>query len=487
MDKFREIIDKQQKLTQALTLLEWDLETCMPQKGSDRLSEIVGFLTMQLYDLMTGEEFLNAIDERKTQKLNDKDRKEVEILLEDIEQTKNIPPQEYDDYSQLVIRSQSLWQKAKSENNYEMYKDTLGKIFDYNIKFAEYNRKDEKCLYDVVLNRYEKGMTVEKLDTFFATLKSEIVPLLHQIMKKPQIKNNLNITTPIENQKVINEYISNYLGFDMSRGVIRESEHPFTTNVDKNDVRITTKYIEDEPLSAILSTIHETGHAIYEQQIDDEFMGTVLAGGGTMGLHESQSRFYENMIGRSKTFWKPLYEKLNKYIDVNMDLDEFYREINIVKPSLIRVDADELTYPLHILVRYEIEKGIFDGTINANNLPQVWNEKMKEYLGVVPTNYSNGVLQDIHWAGGLIGYFPSYALGSVYAAQIYNAMNKEIDISQVLLNGEMDKIRVWLGSHIHKYGKSLDTDEIIKKATGETLNPKYYIDYLKSKYSEIYK
>lgn len=331
-------------------------------------------------------------------------------------------------------------------------------------------------------------MTSEKLDEFFSLLKGEIVPLLKKIKEVGNPEKKLLQKVEIEKQKKFNRFIGKYLGFDFDRGVGAESEHPFTMNITKNDVRLTTKYIEDNPMSAVFSTIHETGHGIYEQQIGDNLQGTILGSGGSMGIHESQSRFYENIIGRDLHFWKGLYEKVKEEFTFLKDisLEDFYREINLVEPSLIRVDADELTYSLHIMVRYEIEKGIIDGSIDVEDLPKVWKEKMEEYLGVVPSTDSEGVMQDVHWSAGLVGYFPSYALGSAYSAQIYNTMKKELNVDEILEGGEMYKIREWLGEKIHKYGKLKETPEIIKEVTGEDLNPKYYIEYLRDKYSKIY-
>ncbi len=331
-------------------------------------------------------------------------------------------------------------------------------------------------------------MTSEKLDEFFSLLKGEIVPLLKKIKEVGNPEKKLLQKVEIEKQKKLNRFIGKYLGFDFDRGVGAESEHPFTMNITKNDVRLTTKYIEDNPMSAVFSTIHETGHGIYEQQIGDNLQGTILGSGGSMGIHESQSRFYENIIGRDLHFWKGLYEKAKEEFTFLKDisLEDFYREINLVEPSLIRVDADELTYSLHIMVRYEIEKGIIDGSIDVEDLPKVWKEKMEEYLGVIPSTDSEGVMQDVHWSAGLVGYFPSYALGSAYSAQIYNTMKKELNVDEILESGEMYKIREWLGEKIHKYGKLKETPEIIKEVTGEDLNPKYYIEYLRDKYSKIY-
>jgi carboxypeptidase Taq len=487
---FREKIKEKKLIEGALEVLQWDLETTTPKKGKEHIAGIVGYLSMKEYEITTSKEFEDCIEYLKLEKekLNEIERKEVEELSEDIEKMKKIPPQEYQDYSELVARTQGVWEEAKAENCYEKYKENLRKIFEYTIKFANYHRKDEKNLYDVIIQEYEKGMSVEKLDEFFMALKTEIVPLLKKIKEMGNPDKKLLQRVDISNQKRFNKFIGEYLGFDFERGVGAESEHPFTMNITKNDVRLTTKYIEDNPMSAVFSTIHETGHGIYEQQIGDNLQGTILGTGGSMGIHESQSRFYENIIGRDIHFWKGIYEKARKEFTFLKDisLEEFYREINLVEPSLIRVEADELTYSLHIMVRYEIEKGIVDGSITVDNLPEVWNSKMKEYLGVIPETDSDGVMQDVHWAAGLVGYFPSYALGSAYSAQIFNSMKKDINIDEVLERGEMNRVREWLGEKIHRYGKLKETPEIIKEITGEELNPKYYIDYLKEKYSKIY-
>ena len=487
---FREKIKEKKLIDGALEVLQWDLETTSPRRGKEYIAEVVGYLSMKEYEITTSKEFENCVEflKKNIEKLNEIEKKEIEELSETIEKMKKIPPYEYQDYSELVAKTQGVWEEAKSENNYEKYKENLGKIFDYIIKFAKYQKKNEANLYDVILQDYEKGMTTVKLDEFFTLLKSEIVPLLEKIKKVGNPERKLFQNVSIEKQKKFNKFLGNYLGFDFDRGIGAESEHPFTMNINKNDVRLTTKYIENNPMSAIFSTIHETGHGIYEQQIGDDLQGTILASGGSMGIHESQSRFYENILGRDIHFWKGIYENLREEYKFLKDisLDEFYKEINLAEPSLIRVEADELTYSLHIMVRYEIEKGILDGNITVDNLPEIWREKMKEYLGVEPETDSDGVMQDVHWAAGLVGYFPSYALGSAYSAQIYNTMKKEMDIDSILENGELYKIREWLGEKIHKYGKLKETSEIIKEVTGEELNPYYYINYLKEKYSKIY-
>ena len=279
------------------------------------------------------------------------------------------------------------------------------------------------------------------------------------------------------------------MNFDKTKGLMKESEHPFTSGFGTTDVRITNHYYEDLLTSSIFSVIHETGHGLYEQNCNPELDETLLGGGASMAMHESQSRFYENIIGRKYSFWEthyPVLQELFKDELKDTTLDDFYHNVNKVVCSLIRTEADELTYSLHIMIRYELEKGLISGTISVDELPQKWNEMYENYLGITPPNDSLGVLQDIHWAGGSFGYFPTYALGSAYAAQLYNAMKKEINVDEIIKSKNLKEINEWLKKHVHYYGKTLSSKEIIIKSTKEEFNPKYYIEYLKEKYMSIY-
>jgi len=401
---------------------------------------------------------------------------------------KIIPPNEYKAYSELTAKAQGVWEVAREKNDFESFAPILEQIFDFNRKFIQY-RKGKEDVYSTILNDYEKGMNVEKLDIFFEELKKEIVPLLKEIKKKNRkFSHKLNFKVDKNEQRKFSEEILKYIGFDLDRGLLSESAHPFTLTVDKNDVRLTTRYFEELPFSSVYSTIHEGGHGIYEQNIGDDLKETLLCDGASMGIHESQSRFYENVIGRSREFWYGFLNKSKckyKFLE-NLTLDEIYKGINEVSASLIRVEADELTYSLHIMIRYEVEKGILSGDYLIKDLPKIWNQKMQEYLGIVPENDSEGVLQDVHWSCGLIGYFPSYALGNVYSIQILREMKKEINIEGALERGELKDIKKWLEKRIHRYGKSKTPRELMILITGEDLNPDYYIEYLKEKYEKIY-
>ena len=488
--QFKNKIKEKKMLDSMLALLQWDLETQAPKGGYKLISEMIGELSLKSYNLTTSQDFFEILEELKKNinVLDDITRRELELLEEEVEKIKVIPSDEYKMYSELTAKAQGIWEVARENNDFASFAPILEQIFNFNKKFIEY-RGEKQDIYSVILNDYEKGMSVEKLDFFFDELKKEIVPLLKEITKnKRDFQEKIQFQVSEVNQKKFSKEILKYIGFNLERGVLSESAHPFTLTINKDDVRLTTRYIKELPFSSVFSTIHEGGHGIYEQNIGEDLKETVLSDGASMGIHESQSRFYENIIGRSKEFWYGLLEKSKfKYKELeNLSLEEIYKGINEVLPSLIRVEADELTYSLHIMVRYEIEKGILSGEYSVKDLPKIWNEKMYEYLGVVPENDSEGVLQDVHWSCGLIGYFPSYALGNVYSLQILNAMKKELNIEGVLERGELKKIKTWLEEKIHKYGKLKTPKEIMVEVTGEELNPVYYIEYLKEKYREIY-
>ena len=490
INKFREMIKEKKIIDSMLALLQWDLETQAPKGGYKLISEMIGELSLKSYNLTTSKEFLEILKELKKneEKLDNIVKREIELLEEEVEKIKVIPSEEYKMYSELTAKAQGIWEIARENNDFESFAPILEQIFNFNRKFIEY-RGIKEDVYSEILNDYEKGMNVKKLDNFFAELKKEIVPLLKEVNKnKRDFQKKVKFEVSEYNQKLFSKEILEYIGFDLERGVLSESAHPFTLTVNKDDVRLTTRYLKDFPFSSVFSTIHEGGHGIYEQGVDEILKDTILSDGASMGIHESQSRFYENIVGRSKEFWVGILEKSKfKYSELSeLTLEEIYKGINEVSPSLIRVEADELTYSLHIMVRYEIEKGTLSGEYLVKDLPRIWNEKMYEYLGVVPSTDSEGVLQDVHWSCGLIGYFPSYALGNVYSLQILNAMKKDINIEGTLERGELKRIKEWLREKIHRYRKLKTPKEIMVSVTGEELNPEYYIEYLKEKYKNIY-
>lgn len=489
-------LDKIYALNCALVLFEWDDATEAPEESSELTSKAVEILSSEYYKAIINDDVKKLLEKLSEEKdLDVKERAIVKDLKKQHESMEPIPAEEYQAYQGLIARASSVWTKAKNASDYSLFAPTLEKIIEYQKKFIDYRLKagkKEMKPYDLLLNDFEEGFTTKELDTFFDTLKKEIVPLMQMVTdKKDKIDKTYNHRHfPVEKQRQFNRMLAEHVGFDFKRGVIKESAHPFTTNLHNKDVRITTHYFEDNLESAIFSTVHESGHALYEFQISDDLTGTPVGTGTSMGMHESQSRLFENNFGRSREFWIPLFQNLkDTYPETlaDIDLDTFILGINKSTPSLIRTEADELTYSLHIMVRYEVEKMIFENKVTIDELPEVWNSKYEEYLGVTPENDAEGILQDIHWAGGSFGYFPSYALGNAIAAQIYAHLKNVMPLDEYLTSGNFAPINAYLKEHVHQYGKTKTTNEILMDMMGESFNPQYYIDYLKDKYTALYK
>ena len=494
-EKLQVHLDKAYAYRLALTMINWDNSTAAPKAAIEFTSKAMGILSMENYNAIINEEvkgLLQALSsEEENAKLTQYEKAIVKNMNKEFRNMELIPPEELQEYEILLAKAYPVWEEAKNTNNYSMFAPVLAEIIASNKKFAGYKQKENQKLYDVLLDEYEEGFTMEILYEFFGQLRTALVPLAAQIREKSDLISIdcLRKTYDIETQKKLSHFLAEYIGFDFDRGVMAESAHPFTTNMHNHDVRITNHYQENKLEDAIFSVIHEGGHALYEMDIDDAITDSPSGGGTSMGMHESQSRFYENNLGRSLEFWKPLYEKVQEFFPEELEgvtLQEFYRAINYAAPGLIRTESDELHYAFHVMIRYEIEKMIFDGEVDVNDLPSIWNRKYEEYLGVTPENDTEGILQDVHWSGGSFGYFPSYALGSAIAAQLFHYMEGVMPMKQYLEEGNLVPIREFLCEHIHKYGGSKNTQELLMDTTGEEFNPKYYIDYLVEKYTKLY-
>ena len=487
-------LQKGQALSMALTLMEWDQETEAPIEADENTSKMVGVLSDLYFKTYINDEVKAFMSEIESQKETLDEREQV--ILHELkllyEQLETIPPKEYCEYAELTALSTNIWAKAKENNDFDAFAPTLQKILNYKKKFAAYRKKEDgKSAYDILLGDFEAGFDEAKFDEFFEVLKKELVPFMKEITEKTKdVDKSYNFKSyDIDKQKEFCLFIAEYIGFDFNKGVIKESAHPFTTNFHNKDVRITNHYYENNLESAIFSAIHEGGHAIYEMQVDDSLTQTLAGEGTSMGVHESQSRFYENIIGRSEAFWKPIYPKLVELFKEQLSdvsLQQFIEAINKPECGLIRTEADELTYSLHILIRYEIEKLLFEEKIRVDEIPSLWNEKYEAYLGVTPKTDGEGALQDIHWACGDFGYFPSYALGSAIGAQVYYHMKKVMPFDTYLEEGNLKPIQEFLKETIHKFGKSKNTNQILLDMTGEEFNPHYYVAYLKEKYDRLY-
>lgn len=493
---FMNYVKKMASFNEAIGLMYWDLRTGAPKKGAEQRSEVIGMMSSEVFNMSVSnemKEYLSTLSEEDTLKqLDEITRKTVEECQKDYDKNIKIPAEEYSEYVILSSKAESVWEEAKENNDFELFRPYLEKLVAFNQKFVEYWGY-EGNKYNTLLDLYEPGVTVDMIDRVFGQLREHIVPLVKRVVEasdKPKT-DFLFEHFPQDKQQAFSLEILKKMGYDFDAGRLDTTVHPFATGLNPGDVRVTTKYDEGDFRTAVFGTIHEGGHALYEQNISPDLIGTPLCSGTSMGIHESQSLFWENFVGRHKSFWKDNYETLKSYSTGQFDdvsLEEYYRAINVAGPSLIRIEADEMTYSLHIMVRYEIEKGLINGDIEVKDLPAIWNEKMEEYLGITPDSDATGVLQDVHWSGGAFGYFPSYALGYIYAAQIKNAMKDDLsNFDELLESGNLLPIKEWLTENIHQHGKLKKPVEIIKDITGEGLNAEYLIEYLESKYEQVYR
>ena len=489
-DKLQPYMERAMAIHTAMTLFEWDNETLAPKEAGPLTARVIGTLSEEYMEILTCGEVKKLLARcAKEEGLTGREKAIVRELREENEKLAVIPPEEYGDFARLKAEAASVWAKAKANSDFSAFAPTLRKIVDYSKKFASYRAKKGQKLYDVLLDEYEKGFDMETLDQFFGELKEHLVPLLKEVTEKSGSVSDDFLTGdfPDEAQDRAARFLAEYVGFDFERGVYALSAHPFTTNLHNHDVRITSHYGKRAD-SSLFSVIHEAGHGLYELGIRDDLTLTPVGQGASMGMHESQSRFFENILGRSQAFWEPVYGNMQEIFPQFKDvsLKQFVRAVNKVKPGLIRTEADELSYCLHVLVRYEIEKMLIEEDLDVEKLPQIWNDKYEEYLGVRPANDAEGVLQDIHWSQGSIGYFPSYALGSAIGAQLYCHMKKFMDVDALLREGRISVIREYLRDHIHQYGKMKTTRELLMDATGEDFNARYYVRYLEEKYRNLF-
>lgn len=481
--------DKVNAYGMALTMIGLDANNNPPTDGGSYRNEKRAILAGEAFKLENDPSIYELLKDLEKEELDRDEKRIVELYVKEFEKTRSVPQEEFVEYQKCLGASEQAWLKYKLEDNYEGYEPYLKELIEKHKKLISY-QNSPLSLYNRMLDDHQNGWNEEKYDAFFNKVKERIIPLIKEIVQAKQIDQSFLFKTyPAKAQREFMPEILSYIAFTPNWGKLGESEHPLTTSINKNDIRFTTKYRENNIAMAILSSIHEVGHAYYGHQVSDRYDGTIISHTINAGIHESQSRLCENHLGRSLPFWKVNYPKLQKAFPTQLEgvtTEDFYRAINASEPSLIRTDADELTYPLHIIIRYEIEKGLFNGSIPTENLNKVWNEKYEEYLGVKVPNDKDGILQDMHWPYAYFGYFPTYALGSAYAAQFYHKMKEEIDVDQLLLDSQYPVIMEWLKTHVHQYANRYSPDEVLEKATGETFQVNYYLDYLEEKYRRLY-
>ncbi|WP_018131331.1 carboxypeptidase M32 [Effusibacillus pohliae] len=495
VEEFRRYTRRMKDYTEAIGLLAWDLRTGAPKKGQEQRSEVIGTLSADLFKMGVSaemKEFLDRLSEPDTyEQLDPITRGVVRECKKEYERSQRIPAELYQEYVVLVSKSETVWETARNQNDFASFRPYLEKILEYLDRFIEiWGYQGHK--YNALLDHYEPGITVDILDPLFADLRGKSIELLHAIRERGRATDTsfFQKRFPTVDQRRFSEHVLQKIGYDFEAGRLDESAHPFATGLNPGDVRVTTRFQENDFRTAIFGAIHEAGHAMYEQNISPDLIGTPLCDGASMGIHESQSRFWENMIGRSREFWRYFYHDLTAFFPEplqGVSVDDFYRAVNQVEPSLIRVEADELTYNLHIMLRYDLEKALICGDLSVSELPVAWNEKMREYLGVEAPNDADGVMQDVHWSAGLFGYFPSYSLGNIYAAQFEAALRRDLpDYKEAVKRGEFSVIKQWLRDNIHKHGKLLEPREILVQATGESIDVRYLVNYLQEKYQSVY-
>jgi carboxypeptidase Taq len=488
---YRDHMARLADIRHALALMQWDQETYMPVKGADFRARQIATLSEMAHQIATSEkleELLNSLKEEPG--LTESERKNISLNATDFEKQKKYSSAFVRKMSETVSKSFNAWIKAKNENRFSLFEKELDELI-------QLKKEETRILgysdhpYDALLDEFEKGCTVNLLDKIFSDLRPLLKEIIGLIKGQKQVDDSF-LLKHYDKQKQwdFGMQIIRGLGFDFDAGRQDLSSHPFTTSFNKNDVRITTRISENDFNNMTWSCIHETGHALYEQGLPGSEYGLPSGEFASLGMHESQSRLWENHVGRSRGFWKYHYPGLQDLFPEalkRISLEQFYAGINIVKPSLIRTEADEVTYHFHVMIRYEIEKMLIAGELNTRDIPACWNEQYQHYLGVPVPDDQSGCLQDVHWSHGSFGYFPTYSLGSFYAAQFYRQAQKDLPgLAVETEKGKTAGLLAWLRQRVHAHGRTYTSEELCQKATGETLKVQYFLDYLLDKYREIY-
>lgn len=489
---FKAILKEISLLEENQALLDWDSLTGMPVDAAPFRAELTSYLAGKSFSLQTGDKLGDMLTYFTNHLAQLSPTMQALVVHENKKYSlnANIDIADFIDYQKLTSLAQAAWADAREAKDYHIFAPYLEQIIAYKKKFIKLWDQGSTTPYDVLLDQFEPGLTVAKLDDVFDKLKAGLLKL------RSELATGQTPDDAILHRKVTKTQQSNLamelaqkLGYSLAKGRLDDTIHPFMTAMNRNDARITTRWDENDFQMAVLGILHEAGHGVFEQNISSEFDYTPFEKDMAMSIHESQSLFNEVMLGRLEKFWRQEYPTLIKHTGAtfkDVDFETFYHAWMVTKPTLIRTEADPLTYPLHIIIRYEIEKAIFNDNYDINNLAKLWNEKYNEYLGIVPENDLVGILQDIHWAGGDFGYFPSYALGHLYAAQFYHAMEQEIDLDAVFNNNDYQPIFNWRKEHIWQYGASKTPQEILFAATGEGLNPEYWLNFQTETYKKVY-
>jgi carboxypeptidase Taq len=475
-------------------LMGWDQQTYMPPKGAEERGEQMATLSRLVHEMATSEEVGKLLDEllpyAQTLDPDSDDARLIKLAKREYDKQTRVPAEKVAEFARVTTLAQGAWVQARSESNFALFQPHLEKIVELRREYASYFAPYDH-VYDPLLDDFEPGLKTAEVQAIFARLRPQQVELIQAIASRPQVDDSfLHLKYDGQKQWDFGVEVATRFGYDWQAGRQDRSAHPFTTSFGIRDVRITTRVIEDQLPSALFGTMHETGHALYQQGIDWNYRRSALGGAASLAVHESQSRMWENLVGRSRAFWRFFYPRLQEYFPQqlgNVSMEAFYKAINKVEPSLIRVEADEATYNLHIMLRLELEIALMEGALEVKHLPEAWNSRMKEYLGITPPNDRLGVLQDIHWSGGMIGYFPTYALGNLISVQLWEKIQQDIpDLEEQIERGEFSALLGWLREKIHRHGSKYEPQELVEKVTGSKIDPQPYMRYLNTKYRDIY-
>lgn len=472
---------RQRAYAQACGCLSFDAATAAPPAAAGPRGVTLSFLNEQSYALLVNDDTRALLDGlwARQSELDLPTRRQVELMRDELDEFTRIPADEYSAYSLIINEAAEKWRAAKAADDFSLFAPSLEKVVDYARRFAAY-RDPNRPAYDVMLDQYEKGMDTATLDPLFSMLREKIAPLVEGARTREARPAFADALCPLEAQRKLSAMLMDLMGIDRERCTLSETEHPFTQGYSRYDVRITTHYYPNAFFSSMYSVMHEGGHALYELGMADEYQFTCLAD-ATAGMHESQSRFYENLVGHNEGFLRFLAPRLHEcFPDAlrGVSDEQLIRAANWVQPSLVRVEADQVTYPLHIMIRYELEKQLIGGMLKVRDLPAAWNAMYRDYLGIEAPGDALGVLQDMHWSEGMFGYFPTYALGGAYASQFMHAMRADLDVDALLSCGDLAPITAWLQARVHRHGLLYPPVEWLKQATGEPFNPAYYADDL---------
>jgi len=481
-------------LNQIAALLDWDQQTYMPPGGAENRGYQLATLQQIAHTKSVSNEIGKLLDELQLYASQlDPDSSDaclVRVARRNYENDTKVPSEWVVEFAMTTTAAHEAWAKARAENDFHFFQPHLERILDLAHRYAGFFAPFEH-VYDPLLDIFEPGMKTTDIKAIFNHLRPQQVRLLRQIADSPQVDNTfMSLTYDEQKQWGFGVEAITKMGFEWDRSRQDKTLHPFTTSFGWGDVRITTRVYPNYLASALFGTLHEAGHAMYAMGSDKSFDRTPLFGGASAGIHESQSRMWENLIGRSYPFWQHFYPRLQEFFPSqlgNVSLDTFYKGINKVQPSFIRVEADEATYNLHIMLRMELEIALMENQLQVKDLPEAWNSRFQEYLGITPPDYSTGVLQDVHWSGGLIGYFPSYALGNLIAAQLWERICADIpDLPDQIRQGEFAAWLSWLREKVHSHGNKYEPQQLIQRVTGSKIDPAPYMRYLEQKYQAIY-